>query len=44
MSSYEEEAHRAWESGDLASAFSCFRLGANDGQLSPKDGRNGRQG
>ena len=33
MSSYEEEAHRAWESGDLAAAFSCFRLGANDGQL-----------
>jgi uncharacterized protein len=33
MSSYEEEAHRAWESGDLAGAFRCFRLGANGGQL-----------
>ena len=33
MSSYEEEAHRAWESGDLASAFMCFRLGANGGQV-----------
>ena len=32
MSPYEEDAHRAWESGDLAGAFNCFRLGANDGQ------------
>lgn len=31
MSSYEE-AHRAWESRNLAGAFNCFRLGANDGQ------------
>ena len=32
MSPNEEDAHRAWGSGDLAGAFNCFRLGANDGQ------------
>ena len=33
MSLNEDEAHRAWASDDLARAFNCFRLGANDGQL-----------
>lgn len=32
LNPHEESAHQAWDCGDLTRAFSCFRLGALDGQ------------